>query len=99
VKFAVKNMRNSGSEIIHLPPLEDMTRRCPDTTKMKAIWEGGGVSETRITKLIQHYENETILKRISKNLTVNNYHRIIVPVYIPHFEDYFKKLLKYLNCV
>lgn len=27
----------------------------------------------------------------SKNLAVENYHRIIVPVYIPHFEGYFKE--------
>lgn len=27
----------------------------------------------------------------SKDLMVDNYHRIIVPVYIPHFEDYFKE--------
>lgn len=27
----------------------------------------------------------------SKNLMVENYHRIIVPVYIPHFEGYFKE--------
>lgn len=27
----------------------------------------------------------------SKKLTVENYHRIIVPVYIPHFEGYFKE--------
>lgn len=27
----------------------------------------------------------------SKNLTAENYHRIIVPVYIPHFEGYFKE--------
>ena len=27
----------------------------------------------------------------SKNLIVENYHRIIVPVYIPHFEGYFKE--------
>ena len=27
----------------------------------------------------------------SKKMIVENYHRIIVPVYIPHFEDYFKE--------
>lgn len=30
-------------------------------------------------------------EKSSKNLTVENYHRIIVPVYIPHFEGYFKE--------
>jgi UDP-glucuronate decarboxylase len=51
---------NSNSEIIHLPALEegDMTRRCPDTTKMKNILKRELVSlETGIKKLIDHYEN------------------------------------------
>ena len=36
---SIIQITNSKSEIIHLPPLEegDMTRRCPDTSKMKAI--------------------------------------------------------------
>jgi len=51
---------NSSSKIIHLPPLEegDMLRRCPDTTKMRAILGRELISlENGITKLITHYEN------------------------------------------
>jgi UDP-glucuronate decarboxylase len=51
---------NSNSKIIHLPPLEegDMTRRCPDTTKMKTILGRELISlEDGIIKLINHYEN------------------------------------------
>lgn len=51
---------NSSSKIIHLPPLKegDMLRRCPDTTKMKAILGRELISlESGITKLIQHYAN------------------------------------------
>jgi UDP-glucuronate decarboxylase len=51
---------NSSSKIIHLPPLEegDMTRRCPDTDKMKAILGRELISlEDGIIKLIKHYEN------------------------------------------
>ena len=51
---------NSSSKIIHLPPLEegDMTRRCPDTTKMKAILGRELITlKDGITKLIKHYEN------------------------------------------
>ena len=51
---------NSSSKIIHLPPLEegDMTRRCPDTTKMKAILGRELITlEEGIAKLISHYEN------------------------------------------
>lgn len=51
---------NSSSKIIHLPPLEegDMLRRCPDTTKMKAILGRELISlENGIAKLIQYYEN------------------------------------------
>ncbi len=51
---------NSSSSIIHLPPLEegDMTRRCPDTTKMKAILGRELIPlEVGIAKLINHYEN------------------------------------------
>lgn len=50
----------STSEIIHLPALEegDMTRRCPDTSKMKAILGKELVSlEEGVHKLIQFYEN------------------------------------------
>lgn len=51
---------NSESKIIHLPALEegDMLRRCPDTSKMKAILGRELISlEDGIAKLIQHYEN------------------------------------------
>ena len=30
----------------------------------------------------------------NKEITIDNYHRIIVPVYIPHFEGYFKESLE-----
>lgn len=56
----VIEMTNSKSSIIHLPPLAegDMTRRCPDTTKMKNILGRELLSlEQGITKLIDHYEN------------------------------------------
>lgn len=56
----VIEITNSNSSIIHLPPLEegDMTRRCPDTTKMKKILGRELMSlEEGITKLINHYEN------------------------------------------
>ncbi len=46
----------SNSEIIHLPPLEegDMTRRCPDTSKMKEILGRPLISlEEGITNLIE----------------------------------------------
>lgn len=49
----------SNSEIIHLPPLEegDMTRRCPDTSKMKLVLGKELISlEEGLLKLIQHYE-------------------------------------------
>lgn len=51
---------NSKSEIIYLPALEegDMLRRCPDTTKMKAILGRELISlENGIKKLVEHYEN------------------------------------------
>ncbi|HSD13289.1 MAG TPA: NAD-dependent epimerase/dehydratase family protein [Flavobacterium sp.] len=51
---------NSKSEIIHLPALEegDMTRRCPDTSKMRAILGRDLISlEEGITRLIHHYAN------------------------------------------
>jgi UDP-glucuronate decarboxylase len=50
----------SKSEIIHLPALEegDMTRRCPDTSKMKNILNRDLISlEEGIQKLIHFYEN------------------------------------------
>jgi UDP-glucose 4-epimerase len=56
----VIEITNSKSSIIHLPPLEegDMTRRCPDTAKMKIILGRELVSlEEGISKLINHYEN------------------------------------------
>jgi UDP-glucose 4-epimerase len=51
---------NSKSEIIHLPALEegDMTRRCPDTTKMKVILGRDLLSlEEGILKLVAYYES------------------------------------------
>jgi UDP-glucuronate decarboxylase len=54
------HITNSKSDIIHLPALEegDMTRRCPDTSKMKNILKRDLVSlEVGIQKLINHYEN------------------------------------------
>lgn len=56
----VIEVTNSKSEIIHLPALEegDMTRRCPDTSKMKNILKRDLVTlEVGIKKLIDHYEN------------------------------------------
>lgn len=56
----VIRIAKSSSKIIHLPPLEegDMLRRCPDTSKMKAILGRELISlEDGITKLILHYEN------------------------------------------
>ncbi len=49
----------SKSEIIFLPPLEegDMTRRCPDTSKMKLVLGKELISlEEGLQKLITHYE-------------------------------------------
>lgn len=54
------SITNSQSKIIHLPALAegDMLRRCPDTTKMKAILGRELISlENGIEKLIHHYEN------------------------------------------
>lgn len=51
---------NSKSEILHLPALEegDMTRRCPETSKMKNILKRDLISlEVGIQKLVNHYEN------------------------------------------
>lgn len=53
-------MTNSKSPIIHLPALEegDMTRRCPDTSKMKKILKRESISlEDGINKLVDFYEN------------------------------------------
>lgn len=50
---------NSSSEIIFLPALEegDMTRRCPDTTKMKQLLGRDLISlEEGINRLVAHYE-------------------------------------------
>lgn len=50
----------SSSQIIHLDPLNegDMSRRCPDVSKMKAILERELLSlDEGIIKLINHYEN------------------------------------------
>lgn len=49
----------SSSEIIFLPPLEegDMTRRCPDTSKMKLVLGKELIPlEEGLLKLITHYE-------------------------------------------
>ncbi len=51
---------NSKSEIIHLPALEegDMTRRCPDTTKMKSVLARDLMPlEEGIQKLVSYYAN------------------------------------------
>lgn len=56
----VIEVTKSSSSIIHLPALEegDMTRRCPDTSKMKGILQRELVGlEEGIQKLINHYEN------------------------------------------
>ena len=53
-------LTGSTSEIIHLPALKegDMTRRCPDTTKMKNLLDRELVSlEVGLQKLMKHYEN------------------------------------------
>jgi UDP-glucose 4-epimerase len=50
----------SSSKIIHVPALEegDMTRRCPDTSKMKAILGRELLPlHVGISKLIKYYEN------------------------------------------
>lgn len=49
----------SSSEIIHLPPLPegDMTRRCPDISKMKKLLQRDLISlEDGLTQLVKHYE-------------------------------------------
>lgn len=62
LELAKKIIEVSGSksQIMHLPALEegDMTRRCPDTTKMRLILGRELVSlEDGIKKLISYYEN------------------------------------------
>jgi UDP-glucose 4-epimerase len=57
---------NSKSEIIYLPPLAegDMLRRCPDTSKMKAILGKELITlEEGIKKLIAHHQITTNEKR------------------------------------
>lgn len=52
-------LTDSKSKIKHLPPLKegDMTRRCPEISKMKAILNRDLISlDEGINKLIQHYE-------------------------------------------
>lgn len=54
----ILKVTKSNSKIIHLPPLEegDMTRRCPDNSKMKIILDRPMVSmEEGIKKLIESY--------------------------------------------
>ncbi len=54
------NLANSKSEIVFLPPLEegDMTRRCPDITKMKKVLTRDLLPlEKGIEKLIHNYES------------------------------------------
>lgn len=53
---SIITITKSNSQIIHLPPLEegDMTRRCPDTSKMKTILGRPLITlEEGITNLIQ----------------------------------------------
>ena len=59
-------LTNSQSKIIHLPPLEegDMTRRCPDTSKMKQVLGRDLVSlEDGILKLITYYKENNLLEK------------------------------------
>ena len=30
----------------------------------------------------------------NKDITIENYHRVIIPVFIPHFNEYFKDSLQ-----
>ncbi|NND62762.1 MAG: NAD-dependent epimerase/dehydratase family protein [Flavobacteriaceae bacterium] len=56
----VIKVTDSDSPIVHLPALKegDMTRRCPDTTKMKNLLNRDLVPlETGLRKLIAFYEN------------------------------------------
>ena len=55
----ILKVTKSKSKIVHLPPLEegDMTRRCPDNSKMRAILNRPMVSmEEGIEKLIQSFK-------------------------------------------
>ncbi|NND61917.1 MAG: NAD-dependent epimerase/dehydratase family protein [Flavobacteriaceae bacterium] len=52
-------LTKSSSEIIHLPALQegDMTRRCPDISKMKRLLKRDLITlEDGLTQLVQHYE-------------------------------------------
>ncbi len=56
----IVKITNSKSLILHLSALEegDMTRRCPDTSKMQNILKRDLISlEVGIQKLVNHYEN------------------------------------------
>lgn len=56
----IVKITNSKSQILHLSALEegDMTRRCPDTSKMQNILKRDLISlEVGIQKLVNHYEN------------------------------------------
>tara|TARA_R110002049_G_scaffold276590_1_gene454841 strand:- start:165 stop:1106 length:942 start_codon:yes stop_codon:yes gene_type:complete len=58
-------LTNSKSEIIFLPSLKegDMTRRCPDITKMKSLLGRDLVTiEEGVMKMINHYNTYTIQK-------------------------------------
>jgi len=58
-------LTNSKSEIVFLPSLKegDMTRRCPDITKMKSLLGRDLVTiEEGILKMINHYNTYTIQK-------------------------------------
>lgn len=53
-------LTNSNSEIVHQPALEegDMTRRCPDISKMKQLLGRELITlEKGIKRLVVHYEN------------------------------------------
>lgn len=55
----VISITNSNSEIVHLDPLEegDMTRRCPDTSKMKNLLGRDLIElDEGLNRLIKHYE-------------------------------------------
>lgn len=57
----VIRLTNSKSQIIHLPPLEegDMTRRCPDISKMKSILGRELLSlDEGVLKLIDYYNSK-----------------------------------------
>jgi UDP-glucose 4-epimerase len=57
---SIVSLTGSKSQIVHLPPLEegDMTRRCPDTTKMKALLNRPLVTlESGLQQLVAFYES------------------------------------------